>query len=475
MKHLKLWAALLCLVLFIPFAAQAGADPVPIAVGKKVTLDFVEFCVTGKEVRPSLIGSANAGRVFQPSEKSKYFCLKGTICNLGLEGFSVKDISFEFKFNDKYNYSGEGLVELDGVLKSDLDPLYDGTLWVVATVPNKLVDIMETCTVTVAFNENILSAPISPEDADYVYTLEIGKEDTEAAKQGPEIKATYFKECPALPEPTSLVSLRQSGHSTSSTNGKQTKNVYRYTGAFSKDDDKKLFEEYLNKLLDYGATVNKSGSKYQIIISGKTVAEITYNDSTMEINLKAGNEKMKPVSGKGSRTEKKEKETRPKVKLGGKIKLSSCNMTIQKALSGTKLFSNIDSKNKNNRHHWYYSQSGNKLVALYGVFRNKLKEPVDIRNIYCVFEVDGKYSYTGSVTAIMKDGSDFYSDVSPMEDVKFYAYAEIPNKILKKMKKCVVHLGFTDNFGIKTVTHGGLPDLTRCDDVYDVTITSKDF
>ena len=473
MKHNKILALVLCLLMMIPLAGKAGPEPVPVALGETITTDFVEFSVSGKEIRPSVIGSANAGRIFEPSEKSQYFCLTGTISNLGLEGFSVKDIRFDFKFNDKYSYSGEGLVELEGWLKTDLDPLYEGKLWAVATIPNKLVDIMETCTVTISFNEGIRKAPVSAEEADYIYVLTIGKEDTEAAKDGPEITATYFEECPALPDPTSLVSLRQSGHSSSSVNGKQTKNEYRYSPTFSKDDGKALFEKYLDLLPDYGCTVNKSGDTYQILINGTQVADITYDSKQMTINMKPGNELMKPATGQGSRTETEVSETLPRIALGGKITTSFCDMAVEKAMKAVKLFS--DGKGKNSRYHYYEAQSGNKLVALYGTFRNKTGEPVDIRNIYCLIEIDGKFSYRGDVYAIKKDGTDFFNDVSPMEDVKYYAYAEIPDNVLNGMTSCVVRLGFTQDFAIKFVSNGGLPDFSKCDEIYEVSLSPGDF
>ena len=472
MKHRRITALLLCLMMLVPLAGTAAGTTAQIVLGETVTTDFLELCITGKDIRPSVIGSANAGRVFEPSEKSMYFCLTGTISNIGLEGFSTKDILFNLKFNDKYSYSAEALVEIDGWLKNDLDPLYEGKLCVVTTIPKKLVDLMETCTVTISFNEGIRKAPVSTDDADYIYVLEIGKEDTQAAKDGPEISVAYMEDCPALPDPTSLVSLRQSGHSQSSTNGKQTRNEYRYSPSFSKDDGKALFEKYLDMLPDYGCTVNKSSDGYQILIDGKHVADITFDSNTMKINLKAGVENMQPAAGQGSRTESEVSETLPQIAIGGKIDTAFCDMSVEKSVSGRCLYS--DYVKKSNRWRYYEAQDGNKLVGLFGTFRNKTGGPVDIRNIYCLIEFDGKYSYSGDVYAIKKDGSDYFNDVSPMNDVKYFAFAEVPENILNSFTTCVVRLGFTENFDYKFVSSGGLPDFSKCDAVFEIPVNKKD-
>lgn len=459
---------MLILLLALLLPVLTFAETTEITFGEPVETSSMLLTVDGAFIDRAFIGSAGSGVTFPPSEKSRYFILTGTIENVGFDTFSTDNLNVEFKFNNKYKYEGEAYAELDGRLERDLDALYDAPLYIVAEIPVKLLDRMEDCVITFYCNDDMTQRAVSMESSDVCFTLSLDGAAIESAKAGRQRTVTYFEECPALPDPTSLVDVRMSSHrGFGRIDSMVTDCSYSYIERFSDDEAKPLFEKYISLLPEYGCTVSQNGDKYQLIISGKVVGTLTYDKDRMTIELKAGNENMQPSTDKGKITEGE--SGYPRKAIGSTIDIDPCKLTLERGFVTDRLLSSITERSSG-YYQYYYPQDGSRFWAVFGRFTNKTGNSVDIRNIYCVVIIDGKYTYPGSVCGVVEDSSNFVDRVSPMQTIGCYLYAEIPQSVLDNATTCVMRVGFTPTFYTKVIVAGEGPKFSLCSDVFEIVL-----
>ena len=95
----------------------------------------------------------------------------------------------------------------------------------------------------------------------------------------------YFEEQPALAHPSNYVSVKVTGSSTSSSNGKMNSATYTFA---PKDSGKKaadLLKTYLDELKKQGLTVTGSGGEYVVSNNGIPIARIALDGGNFVVTL----------------------------------------------------------------------------------------------------------------------------------------------------------------------------------------------
>lgn len=161
-------------------APEAGEAPVETTaaaagqygIGDTINEEFMEMTIEGvveeQEIEPSNKDSWYS--YYSDQEDETYVVVYGTMKNLAGTDFElIGGTDIEFCFDDKYTYYGSIEVEEnDGAgFDSWLKPLASRNYIIYASVPDELIDMYSTCTVTFRCSENIEWS------SDYAYTYEI--------------------------------------------------------------------------------------------------------------------------------------------------------------------------------------------------------------------------------------------------------------------------------------------------------------
>lgn len=434
----------------------------PIQFNETLTLGFADITFQAPQIT-SIISSAN-GTFIPAAEGTQYFCIVGRITNRSSRALPVSNMSVEFTFDDNYTFTGGTPMDQAGSLSTELPPVSDGILYLYAQIPDTLVKSFKTCSAVISLNDHLATKPMMLKDGNFIFGLAMDENLCALAKKGPARETAYFDECPVLPVPTSYMDVYQSGSNVSSTNEKTTRIVYRYSVRGNSLTIENALATYIEELAALGFTVNND-----TVFAGKTqLATLTLSGTTLEINIKPGNEKLKTLPTSASEKEIEEENAVKKLALGDTLKLHSAEMTLEKYGSAKEIYSSITKSGGG--YSYYYSHSGNPYFYLFGSFTNKSGKPVDIRNIYAEFIFDGEYSYRADVDGVRKGAEVFIHDVSSQSSVNYYVYGEVPAQVINSFKTCTVRLGFTDDYGIKFVTSGGLNLFDHCDDVFEIEI-----
>ena len=450
-------------------AANANQNAYPIELGTPIALPFATITLDHAEVT-GIVGSNESRHTFNTAaDGMKFMALKGTFENTTNIGLKAEYVRGEMVFDDNYTYSLAA--KADTVLPSSgtaedigkVLPLTSCDYYIYAAIPESLVDSFSTCRVTFAFNDDFATAPNYMGEGDYVFTIEIDENASATAQQGPVRELTYFEECPILPAPTSYADFRESGHRSSSTNGKVNRITYTYQALLPGDSIQALYGQYIAALKDAGYAVSE-GSETTVSANGTKLATITRDGNSMTLSIKPGNEKLRDLPTPGT-TPAPAPEAKV-YRLGDTLSAKNGQVTLESMATTNAVYSDITGTA--NWYHYYDSQTGDPLLAVLGEFKNTGSVPVDVNNIYAAYIVDGNYSYSADVCGVKKGSSDFIRDVGPMATTKIYAYGEVPASVINNAKSIVLKLGFTDNFGYRNVSSGGLPQFDHCDDVFEV-------
>ena len=443
-------------------ASNAGLSLYPAALGEEINLGFVKMRFTGAEVT-SIIGGDSMW--YPASDGMQFFCLVGHVENTSGMELAIDRLCAEMTFDGQYTYNASAAVVTNGMKQESLPALTKAEYRIYAEIPDKLVDSLNTCAVRFALKDNFTSRPAFLGEGSFAFEVALDGDVCAQAKKGPAREMTYFEESPALPVPTSYVDVYQSGSNVHSTNGRTTRISYRYTVRTNQDKAADTFKAYLEALKKDGYTVKESGGKYTVLTGSVELATVTISSSTLEMDIRPGNEKLKPG------VKPTEKPAAAAYTLGDTIRTASAEMTLEKTGTAKQLYSSI-TKRSSGICHYYEPVTGDSLMYVSGTIRNIGSTPIDIRHIYCVFTFDGQYSYAGDVDGVKKDAADFIHDLSPMTSVSYYCYADVPSSVLNSYKECVVSLGFTDDFDVKFVSGTtNLDDFTHCDQVFEVKLT----
>ena len=458
----KLLAVFLLLSMLLPLPSLADGSAQTVHPGEKILTDFLELTVTRAEVRPSLIGSKGSGRVLNPSEKSQYYCVWGTLTNTGFSDLKLDNMYAEMIFNDKYRYKTDIFVDYEGALKETLEPLCDSDLVIAAKIPNKLVDMMETCSVELVFSEETSYNCNSLESGDYHYVISFNEESMEQAKEGPVREKSFFEECPALPLPQCFMDANEVS-SYRNTVGKRANSVkYSYSLTGHPKNANEIYRTYIDRITaEYGFDCYAESGEYKAVLNGKTVAYIDCDSMFLEITVVPGNENLKPVKGTGVISE----EAAPNqiVSIGQKLKAKSCSFRLIETGESKILYSYISGKQPNR---WEYVETkSGKYVYLLGELTNTGNHEIDPRRVYVEVIVDDKH-YDGFSRGAGENQKNFINNLPAGFTTKVYLIAEVQPVILKNAKSVVIRFGFTEDFEI-TVKKDGVPDFTYCTDVYE--------
>ena len=426
-------------------------------LGEEVTLPFISF----KLEKVQLVDTIGGDKGYYPAaEGTCFFNLKGTVSNLSGGTLSMSNMSVQATFNDAYTYSGDVRVYSATGVSYSLDAMTKGELNIYVNIPNEMAEQITTARVVFAFNDDFGKRARTVAEGTYIFQVDVEGDALPAAQDGPVYARKTYQECPVLPAPDSFEGVFQSGSNTSSMNGKVTKIVYSYSFRGNKYSASDLMTMYVEKLEEEGFTVQKGSKETTVSVGKKKVATLTVDNKNLKVDIVPGNEKLDSMAQGASAASAQEE---PKIKLGKTITANTAKVTLEKASTTKKIFSNKTGKGS---YHYYESESGDTFYSVSGTFENTGKTPVDVMNIYAAVIIDGEYEYRANVIGVGKNASDFIRDVSPKKKTEIVVYASIPESALKSAKTIDIKLGFTDNFDTKVTTTGSLPIFDYCDQVF---------
>ncbi len=461
----KLIVLFLLMSMMLPQLSLAADPAQAVHPGETILTDFLEMTVNRAEVRPSLIGSGGSGRTLNPSEKSQYYCVWGTLTNTGFSDLKLGNMYAEMIFNDKYRYKTDIFVDYEGALQESLEPLCDSDLVIAAKIPNKLVDLMETCAVELVFSEETSYACNSVESGDYHYLISFNEESMEQAKEGPVREQSFFDECPALPLPQCFMDANEVS-SYRNTVGKRANSVkYTYSLTGNPKNANEIYRTYIDGITaEYGIDCYAESGEYKAVLNGKTIAYINCDSMFLEITIVPGNEHLQPVKGTGIVSD--EAAPNQKVSIGQKLKAKSCTFRLIETGESRILYSYISGKQPNR---WEYVETQSGIyVYLLGELGNTGNHEIDPRNIYVEVVVDDKH-YDGFAKGVGEKQKNFINNLPAGFSTKVYLAAEVQPVILNNAKSVIIRFGFTEDFNIK-YKKDGVPDFTYCTDVYEYRI-----
>ena len=449
-------------------AGRSDLNAYAVAAGEQIRLGFTDITFDDAMSSRKVIGSSNSGIVLTDKPGYTYLTVLGTIKNGTGGEIKTRSLHAEVTLDGANTYGASVAAEMGGQLSYDMPAQNAGTLYISVQLPVDVLDSFQSATVYLSFNDNFASAPATLADGSYVFSFDLTDELIAAAKRGPKRTMVYFDECPVLPTPVSFTDVRDAGRGSSSVNGKTTRIDYRFSRQYNDDNLSDLAAAYKNALAAMGFTV-----KGDDIYAGKTkVASLSVDATQIKVNLALGNEKLKftPVAPTEAQPVVEEEIPEEVVYvLGQTLKLDTMEMKLDKTAVGD-IYSSITPRSRG-FYQYFEGTDGNEIFALSTTFKNISGEPVDIRNIYGEFTFDGKYTYRGEVTGAKKDADWFIDDVAPMETVTCYVYAQVPKSVLSSYSSCTARIGFTDNYGIKYSSSGGLLNFDYCDDVFTVDLS----
>ena len=110
-------------------------------------------------------------------------------------------------------------------------------------------------------------------------------------------------------------------------------------------------------------------------------------------------------------------------------------------------------------------EEGEQYWCLVGNLKNTHGEEYDVEDMVAELCFDNKYTYKAHLKAD-DGGNDFYgNNVKPLDSVKFYIYASVPDEMIEAYSSCTVKFGFNESF-----SGSYYDDFEDCDYVYKVTI-----
>ncbi len=358
-------------------AAKKDSKAYPLKWGEQVLLDFVTLQLDGAQIYRKMIGSSGFGLGQPEKAGAKYFALTGTLKNTSGAEMPVSRIKVEMTFDGKNTYTGGCYVDYNGSFSSNLPAQGSGPLYLYVSVPNSIAESFQTVTVRFGFNDSFHSAPAMTDQSEFLFEIEVDQEKAAASKQEPPKEKTYFDESPSLPVPTSYIDVRQSSHSSSSTNGKVKSIKYSYRLIYDSDDGNKVFPKYIEGLKADGYTVKQSGKKYVVNNGGKKLVTVTFDKNTLSLDIVPGNGKLKTLpkpktaasSAAASQPASDEEPTEKIYKLGDALTTSYAQFKLTKSGSAKKLYSYLTKRQPRNWR-YYYADSGNTLFYVQGTFKN---------------------------------------------------------------------------------------------------------
>ena len=450
----------------------ANSRAYPLAWDEEVRVGFASMKLSGFQACRELRSPSGVGLLEKDTPGSKYLTATGTISNQGGASVNRYAISVQVVVDGQYTYDGLAMFENNGSLDMKLPAAASGKLYLYAQVPDEIALSFREAKVLFGFNDQFKTNPRNPEEADFFFALTADEALSARAKQEPPKEKTYFEESPSLPVPTSYADVKQSGRSSSKSNGKVTKIEYRYRLMYDSDQGEQVFAKYIEGLRADGYKIETSGGSYVISNGNKKIATVSFDSAQLTVNVTPGNEKLtaKPAAAGpaitfGSSSAAPREVQIPTVGIGDTIKTPYLQMSLAKYGKTSQLLSYVSGRKPRNWRYYEPNSSASQLFYVQGTFTNLTNREVNINNICAELTFDGNETYRCTLTSVYGDGRGFTTTVISKDKVNFYIYAEVPKSILNQYKTCEIKLGFTQDFSIKHVSNGSLL-FEYCDDVY---------
>ncbi len=139
---------------------EGKAEPISVAVGETITLDFVEISIdevgVAEDIKRS-ITNGNVTRTSGPETESgmSFIYIDGIIKNLDTNKLPVYDYFIGEFLLDKYSYEIDtndcDIINANGEPLSTIAPLTTGSFRLYATIPNELATTYQSATFTFGF------------------------------------------------------------------------------------------------------------------------------------------------------------------------------------------------------------------------------------------------------------------------------------------------------------------------------------
>lgn len=297
------------------------------------------------------------------------------------------------------------------------------------------------------------------------------------------VAPAYFEESPALPVPTSYADdVYQSGRNVSKRNKKYTEITYRYTSRASRDM-MEFASAYATALRARGYTIDhKTEDSFDVFLGKKKLVHVEKRAASLTFEVEPGNEKLKPPAEPAPVTPAPAAaEEQPAEQQADDPQNAAYAFGTPAGFefgefnfAGLQFVSDrITYHHHGSKYSYYEPKSGNRLFCLEGTFKNTSADPVILDNAFGVVEFDGTYRYPAELVGKETSGTYLSQTVAaPFEEYDCYLYADVPQELLNQYSTCKVSIGFARGIGA-TVVSDGLPDLSFCDAVLELTLPSK--
>ena len=98
----------------------------------------------------------------------------------------------------------------------------------------------------------------------------------------------------------------------------------------------------------------------------------------------------------------------------------------------------VEPKNPTGYYHYFEEKDEHHYLVTYGEFKNISDETLNIDNIDCSIELDGKY-YDAALRLENKDRGDFVTEIQKGENFHFVLFAIVPKKSNNEPSKILLH------------------------------------
>lgn len=450
--------------------APAGQDESKyqaLNLNEKAELGFVSLEFSSAALTYSVGGSGFSSIA---GDGKRLFSLVGIAENTGNTPLPIENVCAEMVFNGQYTYSARGKMIDRMSYPASLDPLVKNGYWIYAEIPEALIEQIETCVVRFSLNKDCASFPRAVDQGEYCYQVDLDEKVCASALNATGSPSISFDECPVLPTPENFEPMCKTSSGSSSFNGKVSSIYYSYSIIFGRNDDlKECFNDYLNRLQAIGFTVKSNGGSSDIYAGATKLATAAIQNGSVRFDIVPGNEGL-DASSLGLAYDEGT-ESAPALKLGDKIELDYCCLTLDDAGSDKEIRTG---SSQYGSYCYRESENGDPFYYIHGTFKNTSGKPLDIRHIAVQFCFDDKYNYRGEVDGVSSGYSDFITDVAPLATVEYYIYTSIPQELLDGFKTCQIQMGFTENFDHLVSDGNNLPLFQYCNDVVTVQLCEED-
>ena len=127
--------------------------------GDKIENDFVQMTIDSASVAQELYPKDDGTQYFlsgyADKDSEQYLYIKGTIKNVSGAAYSADEMYVQFKFDDKYEYTGTVSIDNgEGDFYGDyMKPLTSADYYIWASVPDEIISSYKTCEIKFVFHD----------------------------------------------------------------------------------------------------------------------------------------------------------------------------------------------------------------------------------------------------------------------------------------------------------------------------------